>query len=105
VIPTLHSDPIPLPYFNKLTDEYQISYDVIKFNEYTRDELLDKIATAINVKLYDNEDRLLFFAPIRFENWKSKNKLMLSGVNGCGKSRNIIEIVKSSSNDIRNIYI
>src|SRR5688500_14413803 len=96
---------IPMPYLTNISHEHKISYTIIKFNESNIDNIIDEIATTINVKLYDNHNYILFVAPIGFENWKSEDKLLLYGTSGCGKSRNVIEIVKGDLNSIRNIYI
>jgi hypothetical protein len=62
-------------YIKELRELHHTSYLIIWYNGYNNDDLLEKIATSINLKLYDNEDRFSFFAPVGFENWNLNDVL------------------------------
>lgn len=68
-------------------------------------EILEKIATVINVQLKEG-DSFIPFVP--FENFDSllvKPKIYFYGESGCGKSRTIYEIVKNNIKNFKKIYI
>lgn len=88
-----------------LTDT-KVSYIEFDVKSTIYDEILDRIASLINVKLKeDYHDVIPFIFPNNFNEWRHKTKLLLYGKSGCGKSRTIFEIVKSNLKNFGKIYI
>ena len=64
-------------------------------NQNNLSDILQKVATAINVQLtFDDVQRLPLIAPNGFDTAKHHDKLFLYGHSGCGKSRCIFEFIK-----------
>ena len=75
-------------------------------NQNDLTEILQKVATAINVQLtFDDVQRLPLIAPNGFDTAKRHDKLFLYGPSGCGKSRCIFEFIKDKLSNIKNIFI
>jgi hypothetical protein len=70
-------------------------------------EIIKKIATAINVQLSSTEggQHLPFTAPKDFEKAIRQDKLFIHGASGCRKSRAIFEIMKNKMEGMEKIYI
>jgi len=89
----------------ELIKQHQISFETIRVNKENVIDTLNKVATAINTRLYQGNDEIPFFNPIDFQNWKNNKKIILYGSNGCGKSRSIVETLRNKIHNIRNIYV
>jgi|GEM_PF-527647 len=86
----------------------EVPYIVLAFTqEQEKAQLLQAIATAINVQLTLGEDtRIPFIAPSNFQQANNQDKLFSYGPGGSGKSRLIFELVKAKLNEkIKRLYI
>jgi class 3 adenylate cyclase len=97
-------------------NDIEVSYTLfaLEHDKGSIDELIQKIATSINVQLALEEgNQKIPFIPFNgFDNVQHDDKLLLYGPSGCGKSRGIFEIIKRTITDekkkekgIKNIYI
>ena len=100
------SDPLSM---RDVIDEntLNISYTVIDLKQIPFEEALKKIATAINLKLSEeNQNEILPFTPSdEFEGLKQQNKIFLYGDSGSGKSRTIYEITKNMIKNVPKIFV
>lgn len=97
-------------------DDIEVSCTLLalEHNKSSIDELIQKIATSINVQLaLEQENQEIPFIHFSgFDNVQHDDKLFLCGPSGCGKSRSIFEITKRTITEekekgkgIKNIYI
>jgi hypothetical protein len=97
-------------------DDIEVSCTLLalEHNKSSIDELIQKIATSINVQLaLEQENQEIPFVHFSgFDNVQHDDKLFLCGPSGCGKSRGIFEITKRTITEekekgkrIKNIYI
>jgi len=83
----------------KAIESYDVSYAEIQ-PEDNWSETLQKVATAINVQFTAESLKCLPFVPFReFQNLLREQKVFLIGPSGSGKSRTIIELLRSK--DVR----
>ena len=101
-----------------------VSFLYLKFKDLNSEEATSQIAGAIDIKVSEkvfsfvptkinvelrkeSKEVIPFISPKGFDEWKNEKKLFLSGVPGSGKSRTIIEIIKTRLNlgEFENIYI
>jgi ABC-type uncharacterized transport system fused permease/ATPase subunit len=77
-------------------EQIEVSFITLAIDHPNYDEIIKKIAAAINVQLSTTEggQYLPFAAPKGFENAIRQDKLFIHGASGCGKSRAIFEIIK-----------
>jgi hypothetical protein len=85
--------------------EELVSYTVLEVDQTDYGNTIQEIASAINVKLNEGNQELPFVFPNGFQDWKGEHKLFLYGVNGCGKSRVVFEILKERIMYFQNIYV
>ena len=83
----------------------QILYTTLTVSQTDLSKDLEKIATAINLMLNEDEYETPFVPPIGFGEWKQKNKLYLYGISGSGKSRCMYEIVKQKITSFKRVLI
>lgn len=85
----------------------EVSYSVLTIEEQEKIQILQTIATAINVQLtLDKQDHLPFVAPTDFQLANSQDKLFSYGPSGSGKSRIIFELTKIKLDEkIERLYI
>jgi hypothetical protein len=85
----------------------EVSYSVFTItNEEEKTQLLQTVATAINVQLTLDEDQIPFVVSDSFQLAKSQDKLFSYGPGGCGKSRIIFELVKAKLDErIQRLYV
>lgn len=69
-----------------------ISVVIIEVNYQNIEESLQQCASLISVRLAEGKDKFPFVPPKEFE--MLKNKVLLYGINGCGKTRCIYEILE-----------
>jgi class 3 adenylate cyclase len=97
-------------------DDIEVSCTLIdlEYDKRSIDELIQKIATSINVQLaLEQESQKIPFIPFNgFDDVQHDDKLFLYGPSGCGKSRGIFEIIKRTITEekekvkeIKSIYI
>jgi GTPase SAR1 family protein len=98
-------------------DSNEVSYIILEINHSDIQATLSKLNAEINVRI-DSEtsqnrqllqDQLPFVPFAGFENLKNKNKILLFGRSGSGKSRSLIELVKArlqeTTSNIQKIYV
>src|ERR671919_1333516 len=86
----------------------EVSYSVFTVpEEEEKTQILQAIATAINVQLtLDEQDHIPFVPPNDFDLVNSQDRLFCYGPSGCGKSRVIFELAKIKLDEkIERIYI
>jgi ABC-type transport system involved in cytochrome bd biosynthesis fused ATPase/permease subunit len=84
----------------------EVSYTILTVNHLNSIDILEKVATAINVQLTLEEGQNFPFIPfISFDKAKNEDKLFIIGPSGCGKSKGIFEIIKNKLENYENIYI
>src|SRR5215212_2700931 len=99
----------------KEDDDIEVSCTLLalEHDKGSIDELIQKIATSINVQLaLEQENQKIPFIPFNgFDNVQHDDKLFIYGPSGCGKSRGIFEIIKriiteekKKEKGIKNIY-
>lgn len=72
-----------------------VNYTVLQVNRINPEYTLTKLASVINLKLKEEDTGTISFVPPKdYNEWKYSNKLFIYGVNGCGKSRTLYEIIK-----------
>jgi hypothetical protein len=88
-------------------EQIEVSFITLAIDHPNYDEIIKKIAAAINVQLSTTEggQYLPFAAPKGFENAIRQDKLFIHGASGCGKSRAIFEIIKDKMEGTEKIYI
>src|SRR5215217_1832429 len=88
-------------------EQIEVSFITLAIDHPNYDEIIKKIAAAINVQLSTTEggQYLPFAAPKGFENAIRQDKLFIHGASGCGKSRAIFEIIKHKMEGTEKIYI
>jgi Cdc6-like AAA superfamily ATPase len=94
--------------YNQTISHYSEEYISISRinNMNNKDAILEEITSAILVaKLGQDFQDTPFIYPRDFDNIRIRNKLLLYGRSGCGKSRTIIEIMKDKLEDFQNIYV
>jgi hypothetical protein len=78
----------------------EVSYSSLVVNEQGRrdpEDILQKIATLVNVQLAAEGSESLPFVPFsNFDSPKYSDKLFLYGPSGCGKSRTIFELLREN---------
>ncbi len=77
---------------SKEDESIEVSYSILSVEQQqgTNDDILQKIATTINVQLtLESNERLPFIPFANFDTAKYADKLFLYGPSGCGKSRAI----------------
>jgi hypothetical protein len=91
----------------KADESIEVSYTILRaVNQRNRDEILQKIVTAINVQLaLENSQSIPFISSNGFDTVKLQDKLFIYGLSGCGKSRCIYELAKDKLDDVENIFI
>jgi hypothetical protein len=85
-----------------------VSYSLIEeCNRKDINQIQLEISDAIDLTLYEEQQECPFIKPNRFEDLGKKNKLLLYGRSGLGKSRTIIELLKDKIKDsqIVNLFI
>ncbi|HEU4444427.1 MAG TPA: adenylate/guanylate cyclase domain-containing protein [Nitrososphaeraceae archaeon] len=95
-------------HLRKEDEQIEVSFDTLIIDHSNHDEIIKKIATAINVQLSaieGGQNLLPFTAPKVFENAIRQDKLFIYGASGCGKSRAIFEIIKSKIQGTEKIHI
>ena len=86
----------------------EVSYSVFTIpEEQEKTQILQAIATAINVQLtLDEQDHIPFVPPNDFDLVNSQDRFFCYGPSGCGKSRIIFELAKIKLDEkIERIYI
>jgi hypothetical protein len=93
----------------------QVFYIVLPVDHANLNSTLHQIAAAINVRLNENDNEYIPFIPPKmkslselsqdFSDFKNKNKLLVWGVRGSGKSRCLYEIVKEKIADFQRVLI
>ena len=80
----------------KEDEQIEATFTTLTIDHSNNNEIIKKIATAINVQLSTIEggQYLPFAAPKAFENAIKQDKLFIHAASGCGKSRTIFEITK-----------
>ncbi|SRR6266487_739640 len=86
-------------------DVPEVSYTVLVTNHKDCSDILQQVADSMNLQLTLEGQYLPLIAPNWFGNAKHHDKIFLYGPNGCGKSRNIFELIKHKQGNIRNIFI
>src|SRR5215210_7366800 len=83
-------------------ESIEVSYTILRaVNQRNRDEILQKIVTAINVQLaLENSQSIPFISSNGFDTVKLQDKLFIHGLSGCGKSRCIYELAKDRLDDV-----
>jgi ABC-type uncharacterized transport system fused permease/ATPase subunit len=92
----------------KEDEQIEVSFATLTIDSSKNNEIIQKIATTINVQLSTIEagqNLLPFAAPKAFENATRQDKLFIHGASGCGKSRAIFEIIKDKMEGTEKIYI
>lgn len=68
-------------------------------------ETVQKVATAINVQFTESSEKLPFVASRQFEKLLREEKIFLVGPSGSGKSRIIIELLRSKNASYDRIFV
>lgn len=86
-------------------DAIEVSYSVVLIDQNNIDDVLQRIATIINVQLESEAGERLPFVPFtKFDSVKNADKIFLFGPSGVGKSRSIFEVVTQSLGSSKKIY-
>lgn len=90
----------------QVKDEEKLPTTIIVVNHADHNDTFEKLANALDVRIYEeNRELIPFILPEGYNRWKERNKLFFYGVNGCGKSRSIFEIIKFRIDEFQRIYI
>ena len=75
-------------------ESIEVSYGILELGEEEKpDDILEKIATLINVQLGAQDSGAIPFTPFtNYDGAKHSDKLFLYGPSGCGKSRLHLEL-------------
>ncbi len=90
---------------NANLEPFEISYTVIRSGQIPIEDILQELATVINVQLSRHEQQFPFVGPDNFERSTTyTDKILFFGTSGCGKSRGIFEVIKNTKS-FEKIYI
>jgi hypothetical protein len=95
-------------HLRKEDERIEVSFATLTTDGSNNNEIIRKIATAINVQLSTTEggqNLLPFVPPKAFENAMIQDKLFIHGASDCGKSRAIFEIIKNKMKGTEKIHI
>jgi hypothetical protein len=86
-------------------ESIEVSYSILVVGEEGKpDDILQKIATLVNVQLGAQDSGALPFTPFTsYDSAKHSDKLFLYGPSGCGKSRALFELVKEDLGNLNKI--
>jgi hypothetical protein len=91
---------------NANLEPFEISYTMIRSGQLPIEDILQELATAINVQLSRHEQQFPFVSPDNFERCTTyADKILFFGISGCGKSRAIFEVIKGKTKSFEKIYI
>jgi hypothetical protein len=87
-------------------ESIEVSYGILEVGEEeTPDDILEKIATLINVQLGAQDNGAIPFTPFtNYDDAKHSDKLFLYGPSGCGKSRALFELIKEDLGSLKKIW-
>lgn len=89
----------------KATGLYDVSFAELLLSNGNRAEMVQKLATAINVQFTESSMHLPFVQSMQFQNLLKEKKVFLFGPSGCGKSRTIIELLNNSDTKYDRIIV
>ncbi len=86
-------------------ESIEVSYSILVVEEWeTPDDILQKIATLVNVQLGAQDSGALPFTPFKnYNSAKHSDKLFLYGPSGCGKSRALFKLIKEDLGNLSKI--
>lgn len=80
---------------------YEIPYIELSVKDSNREKIIEHIANAVDINL--SEFKLLdFVPPDHYDDWNAKNKLLIRGIGGSGKSTIIAKIVQQKIDEQKN---
>ena len=87
-------------------ETHEVSYSVLIVGEMQKhDDILQKVATLVNVQLAAEGSEILPFTLFpNFDSARHFDKLFLYGPSGRGKSRAIFELIKEDLSNFKKIY-
>jgi hypothetical protein len=87
-------------------ESIEVSYGILEVGEEENsDDILEKIATLINVQLGAPDSGAIPFTPFtNYDGAKHSDKLFLYGPSGCGKSRALFELIKEDLGSLKKIW-
>jgi hypothetical protein len=88
----------------KTIEPYDVSFAAFRSDEKWT-EIVQKVATAINVQFSEASNQLPFVPFREFQNLLREEKVFLFGPSGCGKSRTIIELLRSKNASYDRIFV
>ena len=87
-------------------DPLKVSYSIIEVDKANLQDTIQEIATAINVKLYEEDHESIPFVPPKvFNNLEQRSKLFLHGVSASDISKIVLELISEKIEKFRKIYI